>query len=400
MSENPKTFFDIKIGDEKVGRIVFELYEKEAPKTVENFEILCTAADSFLENTPLKYKNNYFHRVVKNFAIQAGDVFYCSGDYEKTDNTGKGGCSIYASTEQIIQRKGDSLWFGNFEDENLKDFDKPFYLAMANKGEPNTNNSQIFITTSPAPHLNGKHTLFGRVLYGKSVVRTIENTPVDSDGFPESCVRIINAGKWEENDPVPLYNASNDSIGGDIYEEFPDDNENFDEDNFSVAYEAAKTIKESGTLLFKRKDYQNAFFKYKKSLRYVNEYIPEESIDKENCTKFSILKMKLYLNLSLVLYNLQKYDDSIKYATYLLELENVPEADQAKAFYRRGNSLSAKKKWEESLADYKACRERNTNDKVVLEKIEQVERELEKREEKAKQTMSKFFTEGADSSSA
>lgn len=399
MPEYPKTFFDIKIGDEKVGRIVFELYEKDAPKTVENFEILCTAADSFLENTPLKYKNNYFHRVVKNFAIQAGDVFHCSGEYEKDDNTGKGGCSIYASTDQIIQRdKGKALCFGNFEDENLKDFDKPFYLAMANKGEPNTNSSQIFITTGPAPHLNGKHTLFGRVIHGKSVVRTIENYPVDSDGFPETCIRIENAGKWQEGDPVPLYNACNDPIGGDTYEEFPDDNENFDEDNFTLAYEAANTIKESGSMLFRKQDYQNAFFKYKKSLRYVNEFIPEEAIDKQNSIKFASLKMKLYLNLSLVLYHLQKFDESIKYATYLLELDNVPAVDEAKAFYRRGNSFSAKKKWEEALVDYKACKERNPDDKVISDKIENAQKELENREEKAKHTMSKFFTEAPQSS--
>lgn len=393
MSGNPKTYFDISIADKPIGRIVFELYEKEAPKTVDNFVILCTAADSYLEDTPLKFRNNYFHRVVKNFAIQAGDVFHCSDKYEKNDNTGKGGCSIYASTEDLIKRDAESLCFGDFEDENLKNFDKPFLLAMANKGEPNTNSSQFFITTSAAPHLNGKHTLFGRVIHGRSVVRTIEHSPVDSDGFPESCIRIVNSGKWSEGDPIPLYNASNDTIGGDIYEEFPDDNENFDEDNFSLAFKAANTIKESGTLLYKKKDFQNAYYKYMKSLRYVNEFIPEESVDKDNAIKFVNLKIKVYLNLSLVLYYLQNYDESIKYATYLLEMENVPEEDQAKAFYRRGNSYFAKKKWEEAHKDYKACEERNKQDKVVMEKIENVEKELEKKKEKAKQTMSKFFTE-------
>lgn len=393
MTNNCKVFFDIAINEVPVGRIVFELYAKEAPKTVENFLMLCTAGESLLEDTPMKFKDNYFHRVVKNFAIQAGDVFHCSEKYEKNDSTGQGGCSIYASTEHLIERNVESLCFGDFEDENLKNFDKPFMLAMANKGEPNTNSSQFFITTSPAPHLNGKHTLFGRVVYGKSVVRTVERCPVDSDGFPESCIRIVDSGKWSDNDPLPLHNSSNDTIGGDIYEEFPDDNEDFDEDNFSMAFKAANTIKESGTLLYKKKDFQNAYYKYFKSLRYVNEFIPEENVDKENSIRFINLKIKLYLNLCLVLYYLQNYDESIKFAAYLLEMENVPESDQAKAFYRRGNSYSAKKKWEEALEDYKSCKERNDQQEVVTEKIEGVERELEKKKNKARQTLSKFFTE-------
>ena len=191
---------------------------------------------------------------------------------------------------------------------------------------------------------------------------------------------------------IPLYNACNFQIGGDIYEEYPDDDKHFGEDDFAKAFEAATIIKESGTLLFKKKDYQNAFFKYRKSLKYTNEYIPDASIDKNLNSKFSLLKLKLYLNICLALFNMQNYDESIKYASYLLESDNVPDIDKAKGYYRRANCYFAKKRYEEALKDYKQCNELNPNDKVVIKKIEQVEEILEKRKENTKKSLAKFFS--------
>lgn len=390
MNGNPNIYFDISIDETKVGRIVCELFAEKAPKTVENFYQLCLGDRCVEQGKPLTYKDNYFHRVIKNFMIQCGDILYCSTSFKKTDNTGKGGCSIYATQEEL--QNSTSLCYGDFQDENLGTFEKPFCLAMANMGSPNTNSSQFFITTYPAPHLNGKHSIFGRVIHGKSVVRTIERFKVDSDGFPHSCIRIEGCGKWEKSDNVPLYNASNDTIGGDIFEEFPDDNENFDSENFDVAYLAANSIKESGTLLFKKKDYQNAYFKYKKSLRYVNEYIPDLDVDKQNNIKFTQLRSKIYLNLSLVLCNLCNYDESIKYATYLLDMEGIPDVDQAKAYYRRGNCYLAKKRLDEALIDYKSCKEKNPEDKVITEKIEYIEELLEENKQKTRKSISKFFS--------
>lgn len=393
MVENPKIFFDIEIGDSRIGRIVCELFGDKAPKTVNNFYHLCLGDHEIEEGKNLTYKGNFFHRVVKNFMIQGGDIIYCSSNFAKTDDAGKGGCSIYASREEMRSHgEGELACYGDFKDENLGNFDEPFCLAMANSGAPNTNSSQFFITTYPAPHLNGKHTIFGKVIHGKSVVRTVERCKIDADGFPEVCIRIENCGKWDPSDGVPLLNASNDTIGGDNYEEYPEDDHSFDSEDFSAAYDVARIIKESGTLLFKKKDYQTAYFKYIKSLRYVNEFIPDIDVDKENNCKFVLLKMKLYLNLSLVLYNLQRYDDSIDYATYLLEMTDVPELDQAKAFYRRGNSHLAKRNMEKALADFRLCKDKNPNDKVIVQKIDYVENILEKKKEETRQSLGKFFS--------
>lgn len=387
---NVYTFFDITIGDENIGRIVMELFTDKAPFAAYNFYHSCIGTEIPGFDGKITYKNNFFHRVIKTFMIQAGDIIFGSAEFQKSDNIGKGGCSIYAKEEEF-SKDVEIPCYGNFIDENKGEFTEPFLLAMANTGEPNTNSSQFFITSSVSPHLKGKHTIFGKVLYGKSVVHTIENVKVDSDGFPEKSIRITDCGKWENGMGIPLYNACNNTIGGDIYEEYPDDDNNFGEDDFEEAFKAATIVKESGTLLFKNKDYQNAYFKYRKSLNYTNEYIPDVSIDKDLNAKFYSLKLKLFLNISLVLFNMQNYDDAMKYANFLLESDNVPDLDKAKGYYRRGNCFFAKKRYEESLKDYKQCHGLNPEDKVVQKKVEQVEAILEKKKENTKKSLAKFF---------
>jgi peptidylprolyl isomerase len=126
------------------GTIELTLWKEIAPKTVENFTTLVNQG---------YYNGTTFHRVIKGFMLQGGDP----------TATGAGGRSIYGPT---------------FADEfkpNVN-FDRPYLLAMANRG-PNTNGSQFFITTSTPAWLNQKHTIFGEVTQGKDVVDKIENTP-------------------------------------------------------------------------------------------------------------------------------------------------------------------------------------------------------------------------------
>jgi cyclophilin family peptidyl-prolyl cis-trans isomerase len=133
------------------GPIELELFDDDAPKTVENFRAL--AAEGF-------YDGLLFHRVVRDFMIQGGDPL----------GTGTGGPG-YTFEDEINQHK---LVRGA--------------LAMANAG-PNTNGSQFFILTAQAaPWLDGKHTVFGHVVAGMDSVDDIESMPTGPRDRPlEDC---------------------------------------------------------------------------------------------------------------------------------------------------------------------------------------------------------------------
>jgi peptidylprolyl isomerase len=112
------------------GNIELELYKDIAPLAVENF--MTHIKDGY-------YNGVAFHRIIKNFMIQGGDP----------TESGRG---------------GESIWKKEFKDEfKNKTFDRAGILAMANRG-PHTNGSQFFITTAPTPWLNGRHTIFGKVV--------------------------------------------------------------------------------------------------------------------------------------------------------------------------------------------------------------------------------------------
>ncbi|KAJ2156061.1 Peptidyl-prolyl cis-trans isomerase-like 1 [Coemansia sp. RSA 552] len=142
-----------------MGDITVELYWRECPKTCDNFAQLAERG---------YYDNVKFHRIIENFMIQGGDP----------TGTGRGGQSIYG---------------GKFNDEitNLKHTGAGV-LSMANSG-PNTNGSQFFITLAPTPHLDGKHTVFGRVASGMKVVQAMGRVVTDGSDCPRENIRIIKA---------------------------------------------------------------------------------------------------------------------------------------------------------------------------------------------------------------
>jgi len=124
--------------DTDKGLIELELYAQHAPKTVNNFVFL--AKEGF-------YDGVSFHRVIPDFVIQGGDP----------TGTGMGGPG-YKFEDEV---KGNPLRH------------ERGVISMANAG-PNTNGSQFFITHSPQAHLNGKHTVFGKVVKGLDVVDKIQ----------------------------------------------------------------------------------------------------------------------------------------------------------------------------------------------------------------------------------
>jgi cyclophilin family peptidyl-prolyl cis-trans isomerase len=150
------------IFETSMGRVVVRLLEDKAPGTVRNFVELATgvkpSADADASHMVKKrfYDGMIFHRVIRGFMIQTGDV----------NGTGDSDCGVPPIPDEI--------------DPALK-FDLPGRLAMANIGRPDTAACQIFITVAPARHLDGTFTIFGIVTAGQDVADSISAVPVEND---------------------------------------------------------------------------------------------------------------------------------------------------------------------------------------------------------------------------
>jgi peptidyl-prolyl cis-trans isomerase A (cyclophilin A) len=156
--------------DTTEGQIVCRLFEKDAPKTIQNFIELGEGKREWTHPVTREksknrlYDGTIFHRVIPDFMIQGGDPA----------GTGFGGPGY------------------QFEDETKNSphkFDKAGKLAMANAG-PNTNGSQFFITVAPTTWLTGKHTIFGEVVEGQDVADKISTVSADRQNKPVKPVQL------------------------------------------------------------------------------------------------------------------------------------------------------------------------------------------------------------------
>jgi cyclophilin family peptidyl-prolyl cis-trans isomerase len=165
---NSQPYFDINIGDTYIGKIVFQLFDEDVPKTCKNFRYLCSTG--ILNKNKPSYQDTVFHRVIKDFMIQGGDI---------TRGDGTGGYSVYGE---------------KFDDENFNlTHNQPGMLSMANSG-PNTNNSQFFITIKKTPWLDNKHVVFGIIISGFDVIKKIESYETDEKDRPFEDIIIKNCG--------------------------------------------------------------------------------------------------------------------------------------------------------------------------------------------------------------
>lgn len=155
-----------------MGAITVQLYERESPETVRSFVGLAMGTKPWRDpktgqtrQTPL-YNGTIFHRVIPNFMIQGGDPL--------GTGTGDGGFTI------------PDEW-----DRSSLEFNTPGKLAMANAG-PKSTSTQFFITEVPTTYLNGKHTIFGQVVDGQSLVGKIARVPRDPNDKPRTPVVLQN----------------------------------------------------------------------------------------------------------------------------------------------------------------------------------------------------------------
>lgn len=329
-------YLDVQIGAGPSSRLVIRLFDKKAPHACRQ---LFLSPDTFI--------GAGFTRIVKNFMIQVAEN---------------------VEVDLTI--------------ENPLPLDRPF-LACPSPGG-------FFISTYPLPHLTGKHSVVGEVIHGKSLVREIERLKTLADYAPEDEQPVIvGSGPWEEGDEVPSENACYDQIGGDIYEEYPDDDQNIDKESSKSVFEASEIIKLSGDLLLKKGESRNALLKYKKALRYVMEYIPDEDQDADYFTKFSALKKKLFLNMSLSALKQTDYESCVRFGQYLMDMA-LSDREKAKVLFRVGSSYLGMRKFDEAVESLEAAAA-ILDDAGIHKELVRANEAREKRKQSERAKYSKFF---------
>ena len=169
---NPKVFFDVSIGDAKAGRIEMELRADVVPVTAENFRSLCTGEKGMDESgKPLHFKGSVFHDISQMWGrLTGGDI---------THGNGSGGESIYGT---------------GFPDENWDLLHNgPGILSMVYV-DSYGNGSQFYLSTTPAPIIDGLAVGFGQVTEGMDVVFSILEVGM-TDGKPNKAVVISDCGE-------------------------------------------------------------------------------------------------------------------------------------------------------------------------------------------------------------
>uniref|UniRef100_A0A7S4DSW7 Peptidyl-prolyl cis-trans isomerase n=1 Tax=Lotharella globosa TaxID=91324 RepID=A0A7S4DSW7_9EUKA len=170
-SGNEFCFFDIKFGDGKTAKMVFEVNTRICPKTSKNFVQLCTGEvkEKGADGSKLHYKGTPFHRIVPGGWAQGGDI---------KSGAGTGGCSVYGKT------------FGD-ESFTIK-HDRRGILGMANKG-PHTNGSQFYITFKPLPFLDQSKVAFGWIIDGSEALAKLEECSTKNQR-PTPDIVIVDCG--------------------------------------------------------------------------------------------------------------------------------------------------------------------------------------------------------------
>lgn len=355
---NPRVFFDVDIGGERVGRIVLELFADIVPKTAENFRALCTGEKGIGPTTgkPLHFKGCPFHRIIKKFMIQGGDF---------SNQNGTGGESIYGE---------------KFEDENFHyKHDKEGLLSMANAGS-NTNGSQFFITTVPTPHLDGKHVVFGQVMKGMGVAKILENVEVKGEKPAKLCV-IAECGELKEGDDWGIFPKDG---SGDSHPDFPEDAD-VDLKDVDKILLISEDLKNIGNTFFKSQNWEMAIKKYTKVLRYVEG--SRAAAEDADGAKLQPVALSCVLNIGACKLKMSDWQGAVDSCLEALEID----PSNTKALYRRAQGWQGLKEYDQALADLKKAQEIAPEDKAIQAELLKVKQKIKAQKDKEKAAYAKMF---------
>ncbi|KAL9691279.1 hypothetical protein QQ045_011699 [Rhodiola kirilowii] len=384
---NPKCYLDISIGGELEGRIVVELYKDVVPKTADNFRALCTGEKGIGPHTgvPLHFKahghgssgfrnflrmrygsceiellGSIFHRVVKGFMVQGGDI---------SARNGTGGESIYGL---------------KFDDENFDlKHERKGMLSMANSG-PNTNGSQFFITTTRTPHLDGKHVVFGKVIKGIGVVRLMEHVTTGDGDCPTLDVVIADCGEIPEGADDGTCNFFKD---GDTYPEWPAELDVKPED-ISWWIAAVDVIKAIGNEQFKKHDYKMALKKYRKALMYLDICWEKEDITEERSSALRKTKSSIFTNSAACKLKLGDIEGALLDTDFALR----DAEDNVKALFRQGQAHMALNDIDSAVVSFQKALDLEPNDSGIKKELAAAKKKIADRRDREKKSYSKMFS--------
>ncbi|KAF6160691.1 hypothetical protein GIB67_019631 [Kingdonia uniflora] len=358
---NPRCYLDVSIGGELEGRIVIELYSDIVPKTAENFRALCTGEKgvSPITGVPLHYKGACFHRIIRGSIIQGGDI---------TAGDGSGGESIYGS---------------KFEDENFElKHERKGMVSMANSG-PDTNGSQFFIITNRSAHLDGKHVVFGRVLKGMGVMRTMERVNSGDDDSTPLDVVIADCEEIPQGADDGVVNLFKDS------DPYPDWSGDLDENPDEVSWwvNAVESAKNFGNENFKKQDFKMALRKYRKALRYLDVCWEKEDIDAEKSLFLRKTKSQIFSNSAACKLKLGDTKGALLDTEFALR----DGEGNAKAFFRQGQVFMALNDIDSAVQSFENALELEPNDGGIKKELAAARKRVSDRLGLERKAYSKMF---------
>ena len=177
---------------------------------------------------------------------------------------------------------------------------------------------------------------------------------------------------------------------GDPYEDFPEDQG--EELKGSEILKIASDCKEFGNKAFKSNDLNLGLDKYQKGLRYLNEHPEATDQDPPDLSgKMTSLRFSLHSNSALLQIKLKAFDDAHKSASKALELSKIPEADRAKAYYRKGLASEGLKNEDQASKDYEEASKLAPSDPAITKQLTAVKKKAAEQAKKEKAAYKKFF---------
>ncbi|KAH7295678.1 hypothetical protein KP509_27G060500 [Ceratopteris richardii] len=255
-------------------------------------------------------------------------------------------------------------------------------VSMANTG-PNSNGSQFFIATTRLPHLDGKHVVFGKVMKGLGVLRSVEHNPTDEENHPLREVLIEDCGQIQDDEDDGVAGFFKD---GDMYPDYPAD---LDEQPPCCSWwiDAVNSSKNFGNNNYKKGDFKMALRKYRKALRYLDICWEKDGLDEDKADYLRVMKTHILTNSSACKLKL----GDAKGALVDTDFATRSGIKHAKALFRRGQAYMALNDVEAAAASFERALELEPSDGAIKKELGIAKKKVAEKKDKERQVYARMF---------